>query len=205
MKKAPVVVYWLGDNLYLNITNRCSNHCYFCLRNFRRGIGGFDLKLRKEPSVSEVVRKLLEVIHRRHWREVVFCGFGEPLERLDCILSVTRWIKRCSVSVVRVDTNGQGYLLNPGREVIRELKEAGVDRVSISLNAHNQETYQNVCRPELENAYESVVEFVEKAKEEMDTEITTAAIPEVNIRQVQETARKIGVQFRRREYSPLFF
>lgn len=205
MKKAPTGVYWLSDKLYLNITNRCSNHCYFCLRNFRRGIGGFNLKLRREPSVSEVIKGLQNMIHRKHWREVVFCGFGEPLERLDCILSVTRRIKRCSGSVVRIDTNGHGYLLNPGREVVRELKEAGVDMVSISLNAHNQETYQNVCRPEFENAYKNVFEFVEKAKEEMDTEITTVAIPEVNIREVEETARKIGVQFRRREYSPLFF
>jgi len=28
LRKSPSLVYWLGDKLYLNITNRCSNDCY---------------------------------------------------------------------------------------------------------------------------------------------------------------------------------
>lgn len=88
LKKAPAVVYWLGDNLYLNITNKCSNHCYFCIRNFSKGLGDFNLKLRREPTIKEVIKELERVINLRHWREAVFCGFGEPLERLDCVLEV---------------------------------------------------------------------------------------------------------------------
>jgi len=205
MKKSPSVVYWLGNNLYLNITNRCPNNCYFCFRKFKDGIEGFNLKLRKEPSQNEVIKKLQEVINRKNWSEVVFCGFGEPLERLDCVLEVTRWIKKHSGRIVRIDTNGQGYLLNKGRKVVKELKEAGVDKISVSLNAHEKETYNQVCKPAFENAFENVLEFIEKAREEFDVEITAVTIQEVNIPKVREIARKLGVGFRIREYIPCFW
>jgi len=202
MKKGQSVVYWLGNNLYLNITNRCPNNCYFCFRKFKDGIQGFNLKLIREPSPNEVIKKLQEIINRKNWREVVFCGFGEPLERLNCVLEVTRWIKKHSGKIVRIDTNGQGYLLNKGREVIKELKEAGVDKISVSLNAHDKETYNQVCKPAFENAFEKVLEFIGKVSGEFDVEITTVTIPEVDIPKVREIARKLGVRFRIREYIP---
>jgi len=202
MKKSPSVVYWLGNNLYLNITNRCPNNCYFCFRKFKDGIQGFNLKLGRELSPNEVIKKLQEVINRKNWGEVVFCGFGEPLERLDCVVEVTRWIKKHSGRIVRIDTNGQGCLLNKGRRVVKELKEGGVDRISVSLNAHDKATYNQVCKPEFENAFENVLEFIKKARKEFDMEITTVTIPEVDIPKVREMARKLGVGFRVREYIP---
>jgi len=204
MKNSPAIVYWLGANpsLYLNITNRCSNDCYFCFRNFAKGVGGFNLRLRGEPSVEEVTKELQRFINLKPWREVVFCGFGEPLERLDCLLGVTRWVKKYHGTPVRLDTNGHGYLLNPGRDVIWELKDAGVDKVSVSLNAHEEETYNYVCRPTFEKAYENVLRFIQKASKELDTEVTAVDIPEINLLKVEETARKMGVRFRRREYLP---
>jgi len=205
LRKSPSVVYWLGNNLYLNITNRCPNNCYFCFRRFKDGIDGFNLKLRREPSSNEVIKKLQEIINRKNWREVVFCGFGEPLERLNCVLEVTRGIKKYSGRIVRIDTNGQGYLLNKGREVVKELKEAGVDKISVSLNAHEKETYNRVCKPAFENAFENVLKFIEKSREEFDIEITTVTIPEVSIPKAREIARKLGVGFRIREYIPCFW
>ncbi|MEM0008311.1 MAG: TatD family nuclease-associated radical SAM protein [Candidatus Bathyarchaeia archaeon] len=206
-KKRPSVVYWLGENLYLNITNKCSNKCYFCLRNFRNGVGGFNLKLEKEPAVSEIIAELENVINWRNWREIVFCGFGEPLMRLDCVLEVSRWIRRHYGKIVtlRVDTNGQALLLNEGREVVEELKMAGVDKISVSLNAHDKETYNQVCKPTFENAFESVIEFVKKARELLDVEITAVRIPEVDIQKVEEIARQMGVKFRVREYIQPFW
>ncbi|MEM1552468.1 MAG: TatD family nuclease-associated radical SAM protein [Candidatus Bathyarchaeia archaeon] len=206
-KKRPSVVYWLGENLYLNITNKCSNKCYFCLRNFRNGVGGFNLKLEKEPVVSEIIAELENVINWRNWREIVFCGFGEPLVKLDCVLEVSRWIRRHYGKIVtlRVDTNGQALLLNEGREVVEELKMAGVDKVSVSLNAHDKETYNQVCKPTFENAFESVIEFVKKARELLDVEITAVRIPEVDIQKVEEIARQMGVKFRVREYIQPFW
>jgi len=204
-KKSPSVVYWLGNSLYLNITNRCPNNCYFCFRKFKDGIEGFNLELGKEPSSSEVVKELQNVANRKNWSEVVFCGFGEPLERLNCVLEVTRWIKKHYGKAVRIDTNGQGYLLNKGREVVKELKEAGVDKVSVSLNAHEKATYNQVCKPKFENAFEAILEFIEKAREKFDTEITTVTISEVDIPKVREIAKRMGVRFRVRQYIPCFW
>lgn len=194
------MVYWLGDRLYLNITNRCPNRCYFCIRNFADGVGGFNLRLKREPAVSEVIKALEEVVNRRFWAEVVFCGFGEPTERLDCILEVSRWLKRYFNIQVRLDTNGQGYLLNEGREVLRELKEAGVDKVSVSLNAHNEETYNAVCRPTFKNAYKEVIRFIREAVGLLETEVTAVDIPQVDLAKVEEIAESLGAVFRRRRY-----
>jgi len=203
LRKHPSVVYWLDDRLYLNITNRCSNDCYFCLRRFKAGVGNFNLRLRGEPLVKEVVRALQRVVGRRRWGEIVFCGFGEPLERLDCVLEVADWVKSCRGNAVRVDTNGQGYLLNAGRDVVGELREAGVDRVSISLNAHDEATYNLVCRPRLEGAFEGALGFVEKAKEAgLEVQVTVVRIPEVDVGKVREMAERMRVGFRVRECVP---
>ncbi|RJS77344.1 radical SAM protein [Candidatus Bathyarchaeota archaeon] len=201
-KKRSSIVYWLGNNLYLNITNKCSNNCYFCIRNFKNGVGGFNLKLSKEPSVNKVISELQNVINLKNWREIVFCGFGEPMERLDCVLEVCRWIRHYygkNVSI-RIDTNGQGYLINRDRDVIKELKEVGVDKISVSLNAHDGETYNQICRPTFDNAFESVLDFIEKAKDMFKVEVTAVALPEVDISKIEEIAKKMNVQFRAREY-----
>ena len=191
----------------MNVTNQCSNRCCFCIRNFKDGVAGFNLKLSKEPSVDEIISELQNVLNRKNWREIVFCGFGEPLQRLDCVLDVARWIKRHYGKIVsiRVNTNGQAVLLNKERDAVRELKEAGVDKLSVSLNAHDKETYDQVCRPAFEDAFESVLKFIEKAKNQFDVEITAVTLPEVDISKVEELARKIGVRFRRREYVPCFW
>lgn len=202
----PSVVYWLNNSLYLNITNRCSNNCYFCFRRFKKGIREFNLKLKKEPTKEEAIEELGKVINRKNWSEVVFCGFGEPLERLELVLEVTRWVKKHYWKIVRVDTNGQGYLLNKGRDVVRELKEAGVDKVSVSLNAQDKETYNQVCKPIFEDAYENVLKFIKKAKDEgLDTEATAVTIPEAELEKVKELAKNMGVKFSLREYIPCFW
>ena len=205
-KRDSRIVYWLGSSLYLNITNRCSNSCYFCFRKFKTGIKEFNLKLEKEPTTEEVIEELRKVTNRKNWSEAVFCGFGEPLERLDLVLEVTRWLKKHYWKIVRVDTNGQGYLLNKGRDVVRELKEACVDKVSVSLNAHNKGTYNQICKPVFEDAYENVLEFIKKAKEEgIETEATAVTIPEVEITKVKELAERMGVKFTVRQYIPCFW
>jgi cyclic pyranopterin phosphate synthase len=128
------------------------------------------------------------------------------LERLDLVLELTAWIKKNYWKAIRVDTNGQGYLLNQGRDVAKELKRAGVDKVSVSLNAHDKETYDEVCKPEFEDAYENVLEFIRKAKEAgLETEATAVTIPEVNLAKVKELAEEMGVKFSIREYIPFFW
>jgi len=72
----------------------------------------------------------------------------------------------------------------------------------VSLNANDKETYKKVCKPAFENAFESILEFIEKAKETSDVEVTAVAIPEVDITKIDEIAKKMSVKFRVREYMP---
>ena len=163
-KAKSTTVYWLDNTLYLNITNKCSNKCGFCIRNFKTGVGGFNLRLEKEPSSNKVISQLEKTIHSKHWNELVFCGFGEPTQRLDLMLQITRWVRKHygKQLPVRVNTNGHGYLLNPNRNVAKELKAAGVNKVSVSLNAANEESYTEVCKPIFQNAYAAVLDFIKK-------------------------------------------
>ena len=206
-KEKPRTVYWFDNNLYLNITNRCSSNCEFCIRKYKSGVGGFRLKLNEEPSVAQVIAELKETVHMKKWAEMVFCGFGEPTERLDCLLEVTRWMRRHyrKPLVIRVNTNGHGLVLNRDRDVVKELKTAGVDKVSVSLNASDEKTYNEVCKPKFDNAYETVLEFIDKAKDALEVEVTVVAIPEVDLHKIAAIAEELGVKFRLRQCIPCFW
>ena len=203
----PRTVYWLDDKLYLNITNKCSNKCIFCIRNFKRGVDDFTLKLDSEPSFEQIALELDEAMKRKRWKEVVFCGFGEPTERLDLLLMLARCIKwRYEDPVpIRVNTNGHGYSLNSGRDVVEELKAAGVDKVSVSLNAGDEETYNEVCKPVFAGAYAAVLEFIEKAKPVLDAEVTAVTTPEVDLHKAEDLAKQLDVKFRLRQCIPCFW
>ena len=207
-EEKPRTVYWLDNSLYLNITNRCSNNCWFCFRNFKQGVGGFNLKLEREPTTAEVKAELEGALELRRWGEVVFCGFGESTARLDFLLEVARWIReRCGSSIpIRVDTNGHGYVLNKGREVARELRDAGVSKVSVSLNGHDEASYAENCRPEFSGGFTAVLEFVKKAVDAgLDVEASAVRMPEVDVEKVRAVAESLGVPLRVRDYIPCFW
>ncbi len=89
---------------------------------------------------------------------------------------------------------------------MKELKDAGIDNVSVSVNAHNEATYDQVCKPTFNDAFDNVLEFVRKAKKaQLDTEITAVALPEVDIPKVKAIADAVGVGFRVRQYVPGFW
>jgi cyclic pyranopterin phosphate synthase len=203
----PRSVYWLDNKLYLNITNQCSNNCYFCLKRYKRGVGGFNLRLTHEPTAKEIIIDLAEVLHMRNWEELVFCGFGEPTERLDVLLEVTRWVKQNyrRPLKIRLDTNGHGYILNRGRDVAAELKVTGVEKISVSLNAGNKETYMDICKPIFPDAYETILDFVRRAKLVLEVEVTAVRLPEVDLVKVQAVADSLGVAFKVRDYIPCFY
>jgi TatD DNase family protein len=205
--KEPKTTYWMDNTLYLNITNMCSNSCYFCLRRFKQGVGGFNLKLSGDPPVAKITTELSEVLYTRSWDSLVFCGFGEPTERLDVLLEVARWIKLHygRQMQIRLDTNGHGYSLNTGINLVNELKIAGVNKVCVSLNAGDKETYMEICKPTIPNAYEVVLDFICKAKLVLDVEVTAVRLPEVDLAKVQVVADNLGVKFKVREYIPCFY
>ncbi|AKB18203.1 radical SAM domain protein [Methanosarcina sp. WWM596] len=194
------IYYEAHNNLYLNITNHCSADCVFCIRNFADGVYGYDLRLSKEPSTKEII-EALEELDLSKYREIVFTGLGEPTLRLDVVLAVTRWLKNQGLRV-RLDTNGHAALINPELDVVSELKNAGMDSISVSLNAESEEKYNKLCRPVHKNAYRSVLDFVKGAREAgIATRVTVVKIPEIDVEKCRKLSEELGSEFHIRTLS----
>lgn len=139
------ITYPVKSGLYINMTNRCPCACTFCLRKNAPGVYGSDpLWLEREPTVDEVCASI-DAHDLSEYSEVVFCGYGEPTERLDDLLAVARHIKRRADIPVRINTNGLSDLIH-GTRTAPKLSGC-IDTVSISLNATNAEDYERVVRP----------------------------------------------------------
>lgn len=194
------IYYEAHNNLYLNLTNRCSADCVFCIRNFADGVYGYDLRLSKEPSSEELI-EALEELDLSKYREIVFTGLGEPTLRFDVVLAVTRWLKNRGIRV-RLDTNGHAALINPELDVVSELKKAGLDSVSVSLNAESEDKYNKLCKPIHKNAYKSVLDFVKGAREAgISTRVTVVKIPEIDVEKCRKLSEELGSEFHIRTLS----
>jgi TatD family-associated radical SAM protein len=143
--------YAYGDSqrLYLNATNRCTNRCSFCVRNYSKGLGGFYLWGGEEPGFNELRGSVLARGSLSKISEFVWCGFGEPTFRLDLIVESASWL-RSEGAQIRLNTNGHACLIH-GRDVLPELS-GSVDEVSISLNAPNSRRYQELCKPDFSSS-----------------------------------------------------
>ena len=153
------ITYPIRNSLYLNITNRCTSACTFCVRYYSDFVKGHYLRLKDEPSAEELIA---DIGDPKKYDEIVFCGYGEPLLRLDVVKSVSAEVKRRG-GKVRIDTNGHANLIHK-RNILPEL--AGVvDAVSVSLNAQNAEVYEKLSQPRFgPAAYDAVKEFIREAK-----------------------------------------
>lgn len=190
------IAYEIDGKLYINLTNRCSNDCAFCVRNGKESYFGNKLWLSHEPTSEEV----LAAIPQMDYEEVVFCGFGEPTFRLKEIAEVGAELKKRGY-IVRLDTNGQGSLIN-GRDITEELASA-VDKVNVSLNECNAEKYFDVCRPIFgEDAYPELIDFAKKCKSRglYVTFSVVDVIGEKDIEKCREIAEKAGIPLRVREF-----
>ncbi|MFZ5644359.1 MAG: TatD family nuclease-associated radical SAM protein [Bacillota bacterium] len=191
-----ILTYTIEDRLYINVTNRCTNSCAFCIRNTERGVG-YNLWLSREPGPEEIIKSLDNL---EKYSEVIFCGYGEPLIRLDLVKEVAGHIKKEYGSIVRINTNGQSDLLN-GSGSIRKLKGL-VDRINISLNAHSAEKYADICRPAFGlMAYGAIIDFTRSCVGIVPNIILSVVDwPGVNIDKCRDIADSLGADFRLRKH-----
>lgn len=191
------IAYKIRNSLYLNITNRCSNACTFCAKFEDFTVKGHRLMLHHEPTAEEVLRA---VDTMSGFTEVVFCGYGEPLIRLDLVRDVAAELKRRGHHV-RVNTDGQANLVHK-RNILPELSGL-VDTVSVSLNTADARQYQDLCRtPFGEAGFKEVCNFIREAPTYIPTVVATAVtVPGVDIAAVKSLAAELGVMFREREYA----
>lgn len=191
----PIIAYELRGACYLNITNRCTLRCAFCPKHNRTWeVQDYDLRLAREPSTAEVLAALGDPTR---YREVVFCGLGEPTTRLDVLLAVARAVKARGVRV-RVNSDGLANLVH-GRDVTAELAQV-VDALSISLTAQDPATYARHTRPKRHGTFPALLDFARRARD-AGLEVTLTAIDGldgVDIGACEAIARDLGVAFRRR-------
>ncbi|MCE8424954.1 MAG: radical SAM protein [Candidatus Methanoperedens sp.] len=197
--KKDTIIYEAHNNLYLNITNKCTADCVFCIKRYSDGVYGYDLRLTREPALSDIIKELSQ-IDISQYEEIVFTGLGEPLVRLDDVLEITRWIRTRGLPV-RLDTIGHAKLLYPGRNVAEELADAGMKVVSISLNAHDEETYDDLCNPKFKNSYGKMLEFArDVSKNGMELRFTVVNLPVVDIDKCREIAKEYCADLKVRGY-----
>ena len=188
------ICYEAYKNLYINITNRCSGNCIFCIRNFADGVHGYDLRLSKEPSIDEVI-EVLEKQNLSKYEEIVFAGLGEPTLRFEVVLAVTQWLKNRNLKV-RLNTNGHVALINPEKNVILELKNVGIDSISVSLNAESEVKYNELCRPIHKNAYRAVLNFIRGARKAgICIRVTVVNLFKIDVGNCKKLAEKLDSEF----------
>ena len=202
MKKAMTIVYKVHTNLYVNLTNRCSCSCVFCLRQNRDHMEESDsLWLDHEPTLQEV-KDAFAKEDMSQYEEVVFCGFGEPTERMDLLLEVATFVKENYQKPIRINTNGQANLIN-GRDVAPELKGL-VDTISISLNTPNEEKYNEMVRSIYgDKAYGAMLDFAREAKKYVPNVVLSTVdttLSKEEEEQCRQICEKLAVTYRIRPW-----
>lgn len=196
------ITYVVKNGIYVNMTNRCPCACTFCLRQNGDGIfGSGPLWLEREPSVKEVCDSI-DTWELTEYDEVVFCGYGEPTERLEELLQVAAHIKEKSDIKIRINTNGLSDLIW-GEKTAPKLKGL-IDTVSVSLNATNKEEYFRMVRPKFgPDSYDAMLRFTKECTEYVP-EVVMTVVDVVTSKEEQERCREIcealGATLRVRPY-----
>jgi len=198
------ITYQVKNAVYVNLTNRCPCNCTFCLRHNGPGVfGSGPLWLEREPTLEETIESLGQWDYER-FREVVFCGYGEPTERLDVLLSAAAHLKgRDPALRIRVNTNGLSDLIH-GKPTA-PLFVGKVDCLSISLNTDDPAEYLSVCRPKFgAAAYPAMLKFTQEAAALLPSVVMTVVGEPITSLEKQERCRKIaeglGARLRVRPY-----
>ena len=192
------IVYDYFGGLYINMTNRCPCRCEFCIKNFTNSLGTADsLMLDHEPTVEEVKAEL------RQWDvqdydEVIFCGYGEPTERLDELLEIARFIKAAYGKSIRINTIGLADLIWE-RETAPDL--AGViDAVSISMNEADAESFERLCHPRFgRRSYDAMLKYIEDVKKyvpDVAVSVVSGSISREALEKCRAKAGEMGVRFK---------
>jgi TatD DNase family protein len=191
------ITYKFDKSLYINMTNRCTNVCTFCIKYKWKGkFHGNDLMLTREPAAEEVIKA---IGNPKKYKEIVFCGYGDALIRLEEFKEIARWIKDHG-GKVRVNTSGHANLYHK-RNIVPELKGL-VDAISISLNAKDSKQYMALHRPKHGlKSFRAVLAFARQCLKYIpDVTLTAIELPGVDLKQCEKVARRTHARFRIRPY-----
>lgn len=187
--------------LYLNITNRCTNRCFFCVRNYREGLGGAVLWGGEEPDIGALQSAVLKKGELNSFNEFIWCGYGEPTFRMKLMSEASSWL-RSRGAQIRLNTNGHACLIHD-RDVMPELSEI-VDEISISLNAPDSARYVELCRPGSEFSdipperfWDALIEFMRRAPlyfEHVQASVVGDSLSLAEIEECRFLANSLGIR-----------
>ncbi|SDF76336.1 TIGR04100 family radical SAM protein [Marvinbryantia formatexigens] len=196
------ILYKVHQNLYVNLTNKCPCACTFCLRQTRDRVGESDsLWLEREPTCEEIIADF-ENFQMKDYRELVFCGFGEPTERLDVILKVAEYAKKTYSIPTRINTNGLSDLIHG--EKTAHLLQGLIDTVSISLNTPDAQRYHELVRSRFGDiSFQAMLDFARDCTKYVPhvvmTTVSTTLTPEEE-QQCAKICEEIGAAYRIRPW-----
>ena len=203
MKKSMCITYEVGKALYVNVTNKCSNRCDFCIRNNGEGAYGSDsLWLEREPTSAEIEASI-RARDLSAYSELVFCGYGEPSYRLPEISAIAKKLKSENPKLrTRINTNGQSDLILGINSA--PLYKGAFDVVSISLNTPSAEKYEKICHPVYGKAtFDAIISFAKRVKlmvNEAVFSVVDEFISSEDIEECKSLAASCGIPLRVREY-----
>ncbi|MDR2771880.1 MAG: TatD family nuclease-associated radical SAM protein [Elusimicrobiota bacterium] len=195
-----VFAYVYKDGLYLNITNRCMMACPYCMKNkWKNDFRGNDLRLEREPTAKETVEAIENNGGAKKYKEIIFCGYGDALARLETVKEVASWIKGQGCKT-RLNTAGLANRFY-GRNILPEL-EGHIDAISISLNGTNPKEHDEINKPMFgKESFEEILKFVSEAKKYIPSvTITAVGFDFLDVSKVEQIAKTLGVNFRQRKY-----
>lgn len=198
-----VLAYEYSGALYINLTNLCTNKCAFCIREHDDGVYSEEpLWLEREPTREEVLAAA-EAMTPKRFREIVFCGYGEPTCRLHDMLWLCRRFREIAPGVpIRLNTNGHANLIFG--ENVTPLFEGLFDVVSVSMNAADSDRYNRVCHPRFgDDTFPAVLKFIRDIQRHVPEVIVTVvrgSIPDADIPRCADLAKELNAKFRVREY-----
>ncbi len=195
------ILYEIENKLYINLTNKCPCDCIFCIRNNGEGAYGSDsLWLEKDPTAQQTIAEL-DKKELDSYAEIIFCGYGEPLEALDVLLEVSKYIKSKTKTPVRINTNGLADIIH-GRPVAH-LLEGLIDIASISLNAGSESEYMRVTQPSFgKQSFNAMLNFAKDCKKYIPKVLFSVVdvIPAEEIEQCRKISEELGIPLRIRKY-----
>ena len=198
-----ILVYSLENKIYINLTNRCTNDCIFCLRKDKDDVCWQELWLDSEDFTPEDV--IAQLKNFEISKEVVFCGYGEPLLKLEILKQVAKYLKDNYPDIkIRINTNGHANFIYK-KNIVPELVGL-VDEISVSLNASNSEEYDELSQPKFENAYDEVKKFIKCCSEagiKTDASIVDGYKGRrLDVDKCKKIANELGAELRVREWIP---
>ena len=197
-----VILYEVHNGLYVNMTNKCPCSCTFCLRQTKDEMNGSgSLWLEREPSIDEIKAEF-DKFNMKQYEELVFCGFGEPTERLEDVIEIAKFAKENFNIQTRINTNGLSDLIH--RKNTAPMFEGAIDIVSISLNTPDKKRYFELTRSKFGiESFDAMLTFAAEVKKYVKKVILSTVSTTLSAEE-EERCRKIcenlGVTYRIRPF-----